>query len=120
MATCEEWLTGWFGAARLGAVTVPVNTAYRGDFLAAQLRDSRASAVIADADLVDRVFAVAAEVPGLRLVFVRGRPVSETAPAELAVLSTDALLDGNLTSQPDAPGSGQSGWNQPVAIFFTS
>ncbi len=120
MATCEEWLTGWFGAARLGAVTVPVNTAYRGDFLAAQLRDSRASAVITDAELVDRVFAVAGEVPGLRLVFVGGGPVGETAPAGLAVLSTDALLDGDPTPRPIGSGSGGSGWNQPAAIFFTS
>jgi crotonobetaine/carnitine-CoA ligase len=117
MATCEEWLTAWFGAARLGAVTVPVNTAYRGDFLAAQLRDSRAAAVITDADLVDRVFAVASEVPGLRLVFVRGGTRGEAAPAGLAVLPSDALLDGDPTHSSGAPGSG---WNQPAAIFFTS
>jgi carnitine-CoA ligase len=117
MPTSEEWLTAWFGAARLGAVTVPVNTAYRGDFLAAQLHDSRASVVVTDAELVDRLFAVAGEVPSLRTTFVRGGPGDLGGPGGLGVLSTDALLDGDRTKPPV---EAEVGWNRPAAIFFTS
>jgi crotonobetaine/carnitine-CoA ligase len=115
MTTCEEWLTAWFGAARLGAVTVPVNTAYRGEFLAAQLRDSRTSVVVTEADLTDRLFAIAPEVPGLERVFVRGD--APQAPAGLSVLPTHALRDGD---QASPPADADVAWNRPAAIFFTS
>jgi crotonobetaine/carnitine-CoA ligase len=117
MATSEEWLTAWFGAARLGAITVPVNTAYRGDFLAAQLRDSRVSTVVTDVDLVDRLFAVVSEVPSLRTAFVRGSCDALAAPAGLGILSTDALLEGEHTKPPV---EADVAWNRPAAIFFTS
>jgi crotonobetaine/carnitine-CoA ligase len=118
MNTSEEWLTAWFGAAHLGAVTVPVNTAYRGDFLAAQLNDSGTSVVVTDHDLADRLFAIAGEVPSLRIAFVRGdRQTEIVAPEGLRVLSTDALLEGDCTKPPV---EAAVAWNRPGAIFFTS
>jgi acyl-CoA synthetase (AMP-forming)/AMP-acid ligase II len=48
MGTSAEWIDAWFGAAYLGAVAVPVNAAYRGDFLANQLSDSQTKAIAVD------------------------------------------------------------------------
>jgi crotonobetaine/carnitine-CoA ligase len=48
MGTSAEWIDVWFGAAYLGAVAVPVNAAYRGDFLANQLSDSQTKAIAVD------------------------------------------------------------------------
>jgi carnitine-CoA ligase len=118
LSTCEEWLTAWFGAARLGAVAVPVNTAYRGDFLAAQLLDSRTSVVVTDDDLADRLFAVAGEVPTLRTAIVRGDHAAVgSGVGHLQVVPSDALLDGDRTKPPP---DADAAWNRPAVIFFTS
>ena len=45
MENCPEYLDVLFGTTRLGALYVPVNTAFRGAFLAHQLRDSRTKVV---------------------------------------------------------------------------
>ena len=123
MVTSPEWVLAWFGLSRLGAVTVPVNTAYRGQFLAHQLRDCGVTMIAADAALLDQVLAVAAEVPSLRTVLVgegddgdvdgwRARP--EVA-GHLAFESI-ACLDA---ADSHRPGSAAR-WNQPGAIFYTS
>lgn len=71
-------VTTWFGINRIGAICVPVNTAYRGEFLRYQVADSGARVVIADASYVERVAAVADGLPELKTVLVRSdeRPVA--------------------------------------------
>jgi crotonobetaine/carnitine-CoA ligase len=59
-------------AVRIGAIAVPVNTAYRGEFLRHQVADAGAAVLIAEADYVERVLAVAAGLPELRHVVRRG------------------------------------------------
>jgi crotonobetaine/carnitine-CoA ligase len=61
----------WLGANLLGAVDVPVNIAYRGEFLRHQLADSGAAVVVTEADLGGRVAEVAAGLPDLRHLVVR-------------------------------------------------
>src|SRR6202020_2682352 len=80
MGTCPEWVTLWFGLCRIGAVAVPINTAYRGDFLANQLRDRNTKMIALDRSLADRVFSIAADVPTLHTVLLRDDP---KATAEL-------------------------------------
>ena len=62
----------WLGIGRLGAVIVPVNTALTGGFLAHQLRDSGAKAVVAAGALAEGVAEVAEEVPGMAAVDLDG------------------------------------------------
>ena len=71
MGTSPAWVTLWFGLCRLGAVAVPINTAYRGEFLANQLRDSNTKMIALDRSLADRVFSIAADVPSLRAALLR-------------------------------------------------
>jgi crotonobetaine/carnitine-CoA ligase len=61
-----------FGAMQAGAVAVPVNTAFKGDYLHHQLADSGAGVVVVDEDLADRVRAVAGHVDTLKHVIVAG------------------------------------------------
>jgi carnitine-CoA ligase len=123
MGTSTEWIDAWFGAAYLGAVAVPVNAAYRGDFLANQLRDSETKAIAVDASLAERLLAVAGAVPSLRTLFVRpdddgqADTDSPAAPGGLTVHPVGRLLEGDT----DAVAGGASpAWNQPGAIFYTS
>jgi crotonobetaine/carnitine-CoA ligase len=99
MGTSPEWVTLWMGLCRLGAVAVPINTAYRGDFLANQLADSQTKMVALDRSLADRVFSIAGDVPTLRAVLVRedGRDdaaAGSTPPSHLQVHPIGLLLDG--------------------------
>lgn len=138
MATSPEWVTAWLAAARLGAVTVPVNTAYRGDFLANQLADATVGILAVDESLLGRVAEVVGQLPSLRHVLVRH---DDTAAGDSALVTPrqgDATLGGvsvlSISCLNDGPG-GDSGlrtamdgdeppsgaaWNTPAAIFYTS
>ncbi|BBF99375.1 MULTISPECIES: AMP-binding protein [Pseudonocardia] len=66
MASTPEYLVSWFAVARLGAVEVPINTAYRGELLRYQLNTARVDLAVADTGpLLDAVESVRAEVPTL-------------------------------------------------------
>jgi crotonobetaine/carnitine-CoA ligase len=73
MNTSPDYLALWFALAKLGAVEIPINSAYHGDLLIHQLVTSRASAVIADADYAPRLDALAAQLPEVSKIVVRGR-----------------------------------------------
>lgn len=77
--TSPEALLVWWAAQWAGAVAVPINTAYKGDYLRHQLRDSGSTVLVAAADLIDRVAAVTADVDDLRHVVVTG-PDQRTLP----------------------------------------
>lgn len=62
----------WWGIVRGGAVAVPVNTAYKGEYLRHQLRDSGSKVLVVEASLADRAEAVADDVGDLSHVVVIG------------------------------------------------
>ncbi len=51
----QSWIRAWWGIAFLGAVIVPVNTAYKGEMLRHICLDSLASHIITCGDLAERV-----------------------------------------------------------------
>lgn len=63
----------WLSINKLRAVSVPINTALRGDFLRHQVSDAGARLMICEADYLERVAAVAEQLPELERVLVRGR-----------------------------------------------
>ena len=67
-----DFVHAWLGMGLTGVVEVPVNTAYKGDFLAHILRDSGVETLLAEAHYLDRVKAIAGQVPSLKKVVVRG------------------------------------------------
>jgi crotonobetaine/carnitine-CoA ligase len=70
-----EQVVSFFAALKLAAVQVPINTAYKGEFLRHQLADSGASVFIVQGDYASRVAEVAGdETPALVHCIVVGRP----------------------------------------------
>jgi crotonobetaine/carnitine-CoA ligase len=65
-------VTGWIAANKLCAVSVPVNTALRGEFLRHQIADARAGIVLCEADYVERIAQVAEGLPDVTLILYRG------------------------------------------------
>lgn len=63
-----EYLTTWFGIVWAGAIDVPVNNDFKGEFLRHILAESEASVVVIDAKFADRLNGLA--LPHLRHVIV--------------------------------------------------
>jgi carnitine-CoA ligase len=127
MATSTEWVVAWLSAARLGAVIVPVNPAYRGDFLANQLIDSRSSVLCIDRSLVERVSEIGGRLQDVRHILVREDTGSGGATSPVGVPGAQVLSIGCLgqdISAALADGDGEvvpaTSWHEPTAIFYTS
>ena len=98
-----DMLTCLFAAVKLGAVWVPVNTAFRGEFLRHPLADSGASVLICDAHYLDRVTPLAGPLPGLRLILVRaGEPVRQPPAGGVEIAPLDSRRGSDETPVPAA------------------
>jgi crotonobetaine/carnitine-CoA ligase len=116
--TCVDAVSLFFGAPQVGALFMAVNTAYKGDYLLHQLRDSRARIVLVDEELYSRLEAVRGELPDLRTIIIRAS--SYFAPVHLedvSVLHADVLRMGDA----DQPLTARSiGWNEAAYLCYTS
>ena len=63
-------LLTWAGTVCAGRVAVPINTAYKGAYLTHQLNDSGSRVMVVAASYLDRVAAIARDVPTLEHVIV--------------------------------------------------
>jgi crotonobetaine/carnitine-CoA ligase len=95
----------WFAANQLGAVNVPVNTAYKGEFLRHQLKDSGCAVCIVEGDFVSRLESVQDGLPDLRHLVHRGAG-DHPAPAGVTLTRlNDIRLDGAPLETIDLTGS---------------
>lgn len=105
----------WWGTVRGGRVAVPINTAYKGQYLRHQLADSGARVVLVQAEFAERVEAVRKQLPDLDRVVVvdsddwralldadDARPAVDIHPADLATFvytgGTTGLSKGCMLS----------------------
>lgn len=95
-----EAALAWWGIVSAGAVAVPVNTAYKGEYLRHQLADSGSRVLIVAAEFVDRAAAVVPSVPDLAHVVVVGESAGAVSPIDRVATHTWSDL---LSSDPVAP-----------------
>lgn len=81
----------WFAINKLGAISVPVNTAYKGDFLRHLVADADCRIVVAEQDYVGRLEMIQADLPKLSTVVSRGEAAVEVRGK--ATLTTEQLAD---------------------------
>lgn len=62
----------WFALNKLGAISVPVNTALKGEFLRHQIADASAELVIAETEYAERIALVQEQLPDLKHIVYRG------------------------------------------------
>jgi crotonobetaine/carnitine-CoA ligase len=91
-----EALLAWWGIVRGGAVAVPINTAYKGEYLRHQLADSGSRVLIVEASLADRVARISQETPALEHVVVIG---AAAEPPGVTVHTWDDVL-GSDDAEP--------------------
>ena len=103
MPNCLEYLYCWFGLSSIGAIGVPINTAYKRDETAYILNDAGASALVADSGLVDIAEQAADLAPSIehRLLVGEGEgPTSWTRFSD-ALGSAPSLENASQVSPDD-------------------
>jgi carnitine-CoA ligase len=93
-------MLAWWGAVLAGAVAVPINTAYKGEYLRHQLQDSGSRVLIVEASLVGRAEPVVPRVDCLDHVIVVGGNAEPLAGA--GVYGWDDVLAGAEVPPPPA------------------
>lgn len=122
MDNSPEVIDVWFGCAQIGAIYVPINVNYKGEFLRHQLATAEAKVAVVDQGLATELERVIPELSDLKTVIIR--PESPGSTAELAdeypgvdVLTTDWALAherDSLTSTYEVS------WKDPCAVVFTA
>ena len=113
-----DYVLGWFGISKAGAVEAPINTAYRGSFLEHQVKICGAETCIVSEELLDRVQASIEKMPALKRVIVwspNGRASSLPAVGNCQVTHFEDLYAKNEAN----PGI-QIAPNDLGSILFTS
>ena len=118
MPNCPEYLYCWFGLSALGAIGVPINTAYKRDETAFILNDAGATALVAHESLVAVAEEAAALAPAVRHKLLVGNLTDSPSNIEDNSFSAEA--------PPNPPfikgGSGEilSGWTSFAAMLDRS
>ncbi|MES2258549.1 MAG: AMP-binding protein [Pseudomonadota bacterium] len=88
----------WLAINKLGAISVPVNTALKGEFLRHQVGDAGAAVVIAEQDYAARVVSIADQLPQLRHLVCRGT-LPDLRDFQPTLLHWSAILSDNAADQ---------------------
>jgi len=116
MKNDPDFLYAWFGSAKLGAVEVPINVAYRGELLKHILNNSESKILVIDSDLLDRLPLIKNELTHLKQIICRGEIDSNISKSlDLPVSSFDRFLQYS----PD-PLEVDVSPKDPAAIIYTS
>ena len=108
------YLGAWFGSAWSGAIEVPVNTDFKGEFLEHVLRESGASVLVAQSRWVERVAGL--DLPALRHVLAVDAPAGSTGRlGSIDVVAFDDAV-GAATPHPLVDRSELD----PVYVMYTS
>ncbi|MEY4651777.1 MAG: hypothetical protein RI884_358 [Pseudomonadota bacterium] len=90
LGNSAEHLALFFAIGKLGAVSVPVNTAARGDLLTYYFAHADVQVVVVDEELAPRLLEVLPQLPNVTRVLVIGRHGAAVSPGCLAALGREA------------------------------
>jgi crotonobetaine/carnitine-CoA ligase len=81
-------IVSWLAINKLRAVSVPINTALRGEFLRHQIVDAGAKLVICEAGYLGRIRTLIGDLPSVKTVLCRGaiEPSADSPGVRIAVL----------------------------------
>ena len=65
-------IVSWIAINKLRAVSVPINTALRGEFLRHQITDAGAKLIVCEADYLQRIRDLIGALPSVKTILVRG------------------------------------------------
>ena len=118
MGSCPDYVFATLGLNKLGAIWVPTNTDYKGQWLADSLRESGARVLVADAEFLPRVAEAGGELPFERIL-VRGKASDSSRSTMSLDLPIDPLAD-LYTLAPDEPNDSNLHYGDTASILWTS
>jgi crotonobetaine/carnitine-CoA ligase len=116
MKNHPDFLYTWFGSAKLGAVEVPINTAYKGDLLRHIINNSDSKVLVIDGNLLDRLLSIKEDLTKLEQIICHGEIVEEISRSLPVPIST---LE-RFYEYPSDPLEVDVSPKDPVAIIYTS
>lgn len=116
MQNHPDFLYSWFGTSKLGAVEVPINTAYKGDSLSYIINNSDSKALFIDAPLLDRLTLIHNDLSGLERIICRGT-VDQTITSSLSI---PVVSMEQFSSYPSDPIEANVHMTDPLGILYTS
>ncbi|MEC7878762.1 MAG: class I adenylate-forming enzyme family protein, partial [Actinomycetota bacterium] len=117
---CSAYILAWLGSSVGGLVEVPINTAYRGAFLAHQVSTTTPSIAVVSPEYVDRILDVSDAFSSIKHFYLVGDDADVNAGIEaLSINDMDAspwsdLLSSEITELPEVK------YSDLGSIFFTS
>ncbi len=98
---CIEQILLMLATSKIGAINVPINTAYKGEFLRHQINDSATRLVIAENLYAERVIAIESEIDSVEVLLIK-EPTSQISGTRISTRPfTQAFSDqacGELTA----------------------
>ncbi len=117
---CSAYILAWLGSSVAGLVEVPINTAYRGSFLAHQVRTTEPVLAVIAPEFVERIGDVPDAVTSIRHYFVVGDDaavasgISQLVAAGYEASPWASLLTAARAELPDVEA------RDLASVFFTS
>jgi carnitine-CoA ligase len=96
-------IISWLAINKLRAISVPVNTALRGEFLRHQVADADANLVICEGAYLDRICTVSGDLPALKTVLYRGTLDSKRTAVRVRIAPLDEHRGTDDTPLPEKP-----------------
>ncbi|BBX04723.1 hypothetical protein BST36_08190 [Mycolicibacterium moriokaense] len=113
MDNSEQYIFTALALAHLGSILVPINTAYRGEFLTRILQDCAPSCLVIDEKYGEQLSRVVASIPSVKRIVVNGNP--EVIDADFTLYSLD-----ELASSSDRVSSSIVSYSDTLSITFSS
>ncbi|HSB04101.1 MAG TPA: AMP-binding protein, partial [Thermodesulfobacteriota bacterium] len=116
LPNCPEYLHLWFGLARIGAVEVPVNTSYKGEFLRHIVDQSDSRILVISYEFLDRLKLIEDALKKLEKVIVLGDlQKKDAAEYKIPIIRFEDFFDNsedpvNIKVLP----------SDPLSIIYTS
>jgi len=116
LPNCPEYLFIWWGSAKIGAVEVPVNTSYKGEFLRHIIDQSDSKMLFIDREWLDRVKLIEDDLKKVeKVVVLGGLTEKETGVLKIPTMSFEEFFDA-----PDTPVDIKIYPHDPQNIIYTS
>ncbi|MBP1738595.1 MAG: ATP-dependent acyl-CoA ligase [Deltaproteobacteria bacterium] len=116
LPNCPEFLFIWFGSAKVGAVEVPINTSYKGEFLRHLVDQSDSKVLFLDHEWLDRLKLIEDDLKKLKQVVILGGLTKEEAgDYKIPMISFEEFFDA-----PETPVDIKIYPHDPQNIIYTS
>src|SRR5688500_18753634 len=98
-----RWIAAYLGVLRLGAIAVPLDTAYKAAQVRTVIENAGAKIIFSTARYVDRVHEAVSDRPGFVICLLHGKAQDPILDPQSSILNPGGLPDFDLMQGSDAP-----------------